>query len=91
MTRVLPFLLFAAPAFAGDDALFQTPTEVLLPTVIEVGEGVPLFLTDRGWTDAELRQFVFDGPAQVPLDGSALFLATALVSLVALRIWRLQA
>jgi hypothetical protein len=58
-----------------------------VPFVMETGDSTPLFLTDRGYTDAELREFVFGGEqiAQVPLSGSAVYLALGLALLIRAR------
>ena len=98
MSRLaLAFIAIAATAHAGD-SVSPGPVEILLPTVIEVEQLGALFpppLSDR-WGDDDLRRFVFDGeplepPAPVPLHGGHLFLATALVSLAAMRLWRASA
>jgi hypothetical protein len=76
------------------DGVVSGPLEMIVkegpfvPFVIEAGDITPLFLTDRGYSDAELREFVFDGPEipQVPLGGSFIYLALALALLIRARL-----
>lgn len=58
----------------------------MIPTVFEIADVAPLFaapLSER-FTDAELMAFVFDGSEipQVPLSGSAVYLALGLALLI---------